>query len=60
MQNLHYASKGSEPRLKLDITVECRLGSRGGVVTGVRLSVSHGYMGRCCGICVKGLWGSVN
>ena len=25
MQNLHYASKDSEPRLKIDVRVECRL-----------------------------------
>ena len=40
MQNLHYGSKDSEPRLKIDVRVEFRLGSRGDVVTGVRFSVT--------------------
>mgnify|MGYP003325891296 FL=1 len=40
MQKLHYASKDSEPRLKIDVRVECKLGSRGDVVTGVRFSVT--------------------
>ena len=40
MQKLHYDSKDSEPRLKLDVRVECTLDSRGDEVTGVRFSVT--------------------
>ena len=38
MQNLHYHSKASEPRLEIDVRVECKLGSRGDVMKGVRSS----------------------
>ena len=47
MQNLHYDSKDSESRLKIDVRIAFTLDSRGNGVTGVRFSVSHGYMGRC-------------
>ena len=38
MQNLHYALKDGEPSLKIDVRIECRLGSRGDVVTCLRIS----------------------
>lgn len=41
MQNLHYASKDSEPRLKIDVRIECRLGSDYYVMSGLR---SSGYI----------------
>ena len=40
MQNLHYDSKDSEPRLKIDVRIACTLDSRGDVVTGIRFSVT--------------------
>ena len=39
MQNLHYALKDGEPSLKIDVRIECRLGSRGDVVTCLRVFV---------------------
>ena len=39
MQNLHYAWKDGEPSLKIDVRIECRRGSRGDVVTGLRVFV---------------------
>ena len=47
MQNLHYASKDSEPSLKIDVRIEFRLGIQGDAMKDVRFSMSHGYMGRC-------------
>ena len=41
MQNLHRAVKDSEPRLKIDVRVEGKLGSRGDVVTGIRVFVTR-------------------
>ena len=41
MQNLHYDSKDSEPRLKIDVRVEFRLGS--GCVTQQARLVCWGY-----------------
>ena len=49
MQNLHYDSKDSESRLKIDVRVECKLDSRGDGVTGVRSScgIVCGSLNRC-------------
>lgn len=41
MQNLHFAIKDSETRLRIDVRVECRLGSCGDVVTGLRVFVTR-------------------
>ena len=42
MQNLHYDSKDSESRLKIDVRIAFTLDSRGNGVTGVRFRVSFG------------------
>ena len=41
MQNLHYALKDGEPSLKIDVRIECRLGSRGDIVTSLRVFVTR-------------------
>jgi hypothetical protein len=41
VRNLHHAIKDSEPRLKIGLRIECWLGSRGDVVTGLRVFVTR-------------------
>ena len=41
MQNLHYDSKDSESRLKIDVRIAFTLDSRGDRVTGLRIFVTR-------------------